>query len=98
MNVYAIIIFVTLISSYLLSLITNLLNLKHLSPELPGEFEGTYDAEAYKNSQDYTRVYTRFGVLTGTISIAITLIVWFAGVFNFLDTIFKNTGLVASFI
>jgi len=101
MNIYAIIIFVTLISSYLLSLITNLLNLKHLSPELPGEFEGTYDAEAYKNSQDYTRVYTRFGFLTGTISIAITLTFWFAGGFNYLDTLVRawemgaiGTGLV----
>jgi len=34
MNIYAIIILVTLLVGYLLSLITNLLNLKHLSVEL----------------------------------------------------------------
>jgi STE24 endopeptidase len=78
-----------------------LLNLNHLSSDLPEEFEGTYDAEAYKNSQDYTRVYTRFGFLTGSISLIITLIFWFAGGFNYLDTIVRTwelgpigTGLV----
>jgi STE24 endopeptidase len=95
MNIYAIIILVTLISSYLLDLMTNLLNLKHLSPDLPGEFEGTYDAEAYKNSQDYTRVYTRFGFLTGTISLAITLIFWFAGGFNILDILVRTWNIGA---
>jgi STE24 endopeptidase len=74
---------------------TNLLNLKHLSPDLPGEFEGTYDAEAYKNSQDYTRVYTRFGFLTGTISLAITLIFWFAGGFNILDILVRTWNIGA---
>lgn len=95
MNAYAVIILATLIISYFLNLITNLLNLRHLSPELPGEFNGTYDAEAYKNSQEYTRVYTRFGFLTGTISLVITLIFWFAGGFNLLDIIVREWELGA---
>jgi len=101
MNIYAIIILVTLLVSFVLNLITNLLNLKHLSSDLPQEFEGTYDAEAYQNSQDYTRVYTRFGFLTSSISLIITLIFWFSGGFNYLDTIVRawelgaiGTGLV----
>ncbi len=93
MNIYAIIILVTLIASYFLSLITNLLNLKHLSPVLPKEFEGAYDAEAYKNSQEYTRVYTRFGFLTGSISLIITLMFWFTGGFNFLDILVRTWDL-----
>jgi STE24 endopeptidase len=95
MNIYALIILVTLILSFLLSLITNILNLKHLSPVLPKEFEGTYDAEAYKNSQEYTRVYTRFGFLTGSISLIITLVFWFAGGFNYLDTFVRSWDLGA---
>jgi STE24 endopeptidase len=101
MNIYAIIILVTLLSGYLLNLITNMLNLKHLSPVLPEEFRGTFDAEAYKNSQEYTRVYTRFGFLTSTISLLITIIFWFSGGFNYLDNIVRawdlgviGTGLV----
>jgi STE24 endopeptidase len=98
MNSYAIIILVTLIAGYLLNLITNMLNLKHLSPVLPKEFEGTYDAEVYRNSQEYTRVYTRFGFLTGSISIVITLIFWFTGGFNYLDTIIRpwNLGVIGT--
>ena len=101
MNIYAIIIIVTLLSGYLLNLITNMINLKHLSPVLPEEFEGTYDAEAYKNSQEYTHVYTRFGFLTSSVSLMITLIFWFSGGFNYLDKIVRawslgtiGTGLV----
>ena len=90
MNIYAIIIFITLLTGYLLNLITNWLNIKHLKLELPTEFEGTYDADAYKNSQAYTRVYTKFGFLTSTLSLIITLLFWFMGGFNYLYAIFRN--------
>ncbi|MFQ5604206.1 MAG: M48 family metallopeptidase [bacterium] len=89
MNFYAIIILVTLIFSYLLSLITELLNLKALRDDLPEEFEGVYDAEKYRKSQQYTRVKTRFGFITSTFGIVLTLIFWFAGGFNFLDQIVR---------
>ena len=89
MNIYAVIILVTMLVSYFLGLVTNLLNLKHLSVELPAEFKGTYDEDAYRNSQLYTRVYTRFGFLTSTLSLMITLVFWFSGGFNFLDQIVR---------
>ncbi len=101
MNIYGIIILTTLIFSYLLDLITNLLNLKYLKPDLPEEFAGIYDAETYRKSQEYTRVSTRFGFLTSTFSILLTLTFWFAGGFNYLDNIVSSwefhpifTGLV----
>ncbi|MFQ5824867.1 MAG: M48 family metallopeptidase [bacterium] len=93
MNLYAIIILTTIIISYLLSLITEALNLKALREDLPEEFEGVYDAEAYKKSQEYTRVKTKFGFITSTFSIALTLIFWFAGGFNFLDQIVRSWNL-----
>lgn len=85
MNIYAIIILATLIADFTLSFISDLLNLKHLSGDLPAEFEGVYDAEKYKKSQDYTRVNTQFGFITSTFSLIITLIFWFIGGFNQLD-------------
>ena len=87
MNIYAIIILITLLSGYLLNLVTNWLNLKHLKLDLPGEFEGTYDAEAYQNSQAYTKVYTKFGYITSTFSLVVTLLFWFMGGFNYLDIV-----------
>ena len=101
MNAYAVIILVTLLGSYILNLITDLLNLKHLSPLLPEEFKETYDAGAYKNSQEYTQVNTRFGFLTSSIGLFITLAFWFSGGFNYLDKFVRawdfgviGTGLV----
>ncbi len=87
MNIYAIIILVTLVFSYVLDLVTNLLNLKHLKPELPEEFDGVYDGDTYRKSQEYTRVSTRFGFLTSTFGIVLTLAFWFMGGFNYLDSI-----------
>ncbi len=85
MNLYAAVILVTLAVDYLLSLTADLLNLKALDPELPGELAGVYDADTYRRSQEYTRVATRFGFVTSTFDLGILLGFWFAGGFNRLD-------------
>lgn len=90
MNIYAIIILATLIIEFLLSTIAEILNLKQLRPELPQEFEGFYDQEKYKKSQEYTRINTRFGFITSTFSLIVTLVFWFAGGFNYLDNIVRG--------
>jgi len=89
MNIYAIIILATLIVEYVLNLIADLLNLKALSDELPEEFKGVYDPEAYKKSQEYARVTTRFGFITSTLQLLLTLVFWFSGGFNYLDSIVR---------
>ncbi len=93
MNIYAIIILATIILDYVIDLITDLLNLKSLSGELPQEFEGYYDAEKYRKSQDYTRVNTRFGFITATFGLVVTLVFWFAGGFQYLDSIVRAWNL-----
>ena len=90
MNIYGIIILSTFFLEYTLSLITDLLNLRSLSSELPDEFKDVYDAEDYRKSQEYTRVNTRFGFLISSLSIVITLVFWFAGGFNFIDQIVRG--------
>jgi len=90
MNVYAVMIFVTLLLDYTLNLLADLLNLRALRHELPQEFVGVYDAEAYRQSQAYTRVQTRFGILTSTCLLAVTLGFWFAGGFQALDVLVRG--------
>ena len=90
MNIYGLIILVTLLAGFILDIITNLLNLRSLKGELPDEFKGVFDAEEYKRSQAYTRVHTRFGFLTSTVSLAATLIFWFAGGFNAIDLMVRG--------
>ena len=90
MNVYAIIILSALILEFILNLTADLLNLKTLQRELPQEFDSVYDAEKYQKSQEYTRTNTRFGFVTSGFNLLVLLIFWFAGGFNFLDTIVRG--------
>ncbi len=92
MNLYAAIILVTLAVDYLLSLVADLLNLKALDRELPAEFADVYDADSYRRSQDYTRVATRFGFVTSTFNLAVLLVFWLAGGFNYLDLQLRGIG------
>ena len=90
MNNYAMIILATILISFLLDLVADWLNLRALSDRIPAEFEGVYDAEKYRQSQAYTRVNTRFGFLTSTFNLAVSLIFWFAGGFQWLDQIVRG--------
>lgn len=85
MNIFTIIILTAILVDFILEIISNRLNLKSLSKELPDEFEGIYDEETYAKSQEYTRVKTKFGFLTGTFDLILLLVFWFAGGFNLLD-------------
>ncbi len=85
MNIFIIIILAAIIIDFTLGIISNRLNLKALSTDLPDEFEGVYDEETYAKSQEYTRVNTKFGFVTGTFDLLLLLVFWFAGGFNWLD-------------
>ncbi len=85
MNIIAIIILAAILIDFILGVISNRLNLKALSKKLPEEFEGVYDEQTYAKSQEYTRVQTKFGFLTGTFDLILLLVFWFAGGFNWLD-------------
>ena len=80
MNIYAIIILATIAVDFVLDLVSNYLNLKSLSKELPDEFEGVYDEETYAKSQEYTKTQTRFGFITGGFDLVVLLSFWFSGV------------------
>ncbi|WP_179137932.1 M48 family metallopeptidase, partial [Candidatus Entotheonella palauensis] len=90
MNLYASIILVTLLVGYVLNLVADILNLRALKHEAPAELDGLYDQEAYRSSQIYTRVRTRFGWLSGTWMLAVMLVFWFAGGFQTLDAFVRS--------
>ena len=93
MNAYAVIILSTLILSYALHLAADFFNVEALRPQLPREFEGVYDSEQYRKSQQYTRAHTRFGFVTLTFGLTFVLVFWFAGGFNGLDRIVRSWSL-----
>jgi STE24 endopeptidase len=89
MNIYTVIILFTILLSYTFDLVADILNLKALYPDLPDEFKDVYDADVYRKSQEYERVNTRFGFVTSTFGLLVTLVFWFAGGFNWLDQILR---------
>ncbi len=92
MNIYAIIILATIAIDFILDITSNYFNLKSLTKELPKEFEGVYDEDSYAKSQQYTKVRTRFGFLTGGFDLVILLGFWFSEGFNWLDQIVRAWG------
>ena len=92
MNIYGIIILIALLGNFVLQIIADCLNLGALNPKLPQEFEGVYDIEKYASSQEYTRVGTRFGFITGTFDLVLLLIFWQLGGFNYLDQLVRGWG------
>ena len=85
MNPWLIFILAVIGGSFLLNTTISLLNLKALSPDLPDEFADTYDQEKYRQSQDYTRVQTKFSLIENTIITVITIIFLVGGGFNWVD-------------
>ena len=95
MNSYAVIILAALLVGFLLDIVSEIMNLRALSPELPEEFKELYGAEEYARSQEYTRVKTRFGFITGIFSLILMLLFWFLGAFNLLDLWVRQLGIGA---
>lgn len=85
MNIYLVIIMAVLVGSYLLELMSDILNVRHVREALPEEFVGHYDAEKYGTSQKYLRENTRFGIATDTIQLAATLAMILLGGFQLVD-------------
>lgn len=92
MHILLLIILLILVFDALLQGLANHLNVRQLNPELPVEFQGWYDAEKYRTSQDYLRTTTRFAqvhLLTGTLLLAAFLL---AGGFGWADHLARAAG------
>ncbi len=101
MNTYLIIILSIIIVDYILDIVVDMLNVKHIKTDLPKEFEDYYDAEKYKKAQNYLKENTRFGIIVDSIITPITVAFILIGGFNYVDQIARGfqispipTGLV----
>jgi len=103
MNLYLLIILIIILGNYLLDIIVDMLNMNHVTTDLPKEFEGYYDADQYNKSQNYLKETTRFGIIIETFSTPITITFILIGGFNYVDQIAREfqynsiiTGLIFS--
>lgn len=85
MNTIALIILLAIIFDFILHGIADYLNLIMLRSDLPQPFQGVYDPDRYRKSQQYLKVNTRFGWISGTFSVSLMLIFWFGNGFPLLD-------------
>ena len=74
MNAYAIVILTALLAEYILSVVSDVLNVRHLQPELPDEFRDTFDEDEYEQAQAYTKTRTRFGLVSSTFGLVVLLV------------------------
>jgi STE24 endopeptidase len=89
MNPFLTIIIAVILFRYLLEVISDRLNLGHISEKLPPEFEGSYDADKYSKSQQYLRENTEFDTVTDTVHTGILLAFIIAGGFNAIDRLVR---------
>ena len=73
MNIYFYLILGIILFEYLLSFIVRTLNLKALDPNLPKEFQDTFDNDKYLKSQEYTKTNSQFSYITSTFSLLVSL-------------------------
>ncbi len=93
MNTYGIIILAALLLEYGADLLAGLLTVRSLGIPLPDEMKGFLDEARYATSQRYTRTRTLFGLAVSTFNLALVLLFWFSGGFNFLDLVVRNWNL-----
>ena len=93
MKIYLSIIIAALVGEYLIRCLTRYFNLKAMVPDLPAEFDGFYDQEQYRKSQQYTRVNTKFSYVSSSISLIVMLVFILMGGFNVLDIFVRSLEL-----
>lgn len=84
------IIIAIIIINFIVDQILDALNAKHFNDTLPEELQDVYDTAEYKKSQQYKATNYKFGVLTSTFSVLLTLgFLWYDG-FEFVDNIARS--------
>ncbi len=84
------IIIAIIVVDFIIDKILNALNAKHFNDPIPAELADVYDKEEYEKSQQYKKERFKFGMLTSTFSVLLTLgFIIFDG-FAFVDGIARN--------
>jgi len=92
MDIYLLIIILFLIFSFLIGFFSDYLNVKNISTELPEEFNGYYDNEKYKKSQNYLKDKTNLSFFNSTLILIIEILFILFGGFNYIDNIARSFG------
>ena len=92
MNLYGTLIIATLLATFIVKVVADMLNLGAASPDIPEPFRGVYDPDAYRRSQEYLRANTRYSLVDASFDLLVLLAFWFSGGFNLLDQFVRGWG------
>ncbi len=92
MNLYGAVVFCTLLFTFFVKLVSELLNLKAAGAGVPDEFIGLFDEDAYRKSCNYLRSSTHFSLFGAAVDLSFLLLFWFSGGFNWLDQFLRGYG------
>ncbi len=84
------IIIAIIVINFIIDKIIDALNAKHYKDVLPNDLKDVYDESEYLKSQDYKATNYKFGIITSTFSIILTLGFLFLDGFEFVDTIARS--------
>lgn len=88
------ILFYTIISLIILDFIVDkildALNAKHYNDPVPAELKDVYDHDAYQKSQNYKATNYKFGLITSTFSLVLTLTFLMLDGFEFVDNVARS--------
>ncbi|PKA96882.1 STE24 endopeptidase [Flavobacteriaceae bacterium MAR_2009_75] len=90
MNTLFYIIVAILILQFVLETVLDYLNAKHYNDPIPNELNDVFDKTEYQKSQSYKKTTYRFGLITSTSSLLLTLIFLFFGGFEWIDGIARS--------
>jgi len=92
MNVYLVVIIASLLGSWLLGVLSKLLNARAQASQPPAEFADTFDSKTFAKSQGYTRASMQFSTIIDTVNTVLIIAAILAGGFNWLDIMVRSLG------
>ena len=84
------IIITIIIINFIIDKLLDALNAKHFNDALPEAIDDVYENDEYKKSQNYKQINYKFGIITSTFSLLLTLSFLFLDGFEYVDNIARN--------
>lgn len=79
-----------IVFDFILDKIIDALNAKHFTDPIPKDLQDVYDESEYEKSQDYKKTNYKFGILTSTFSILLTISFFVFDGFEFIDNLARG--------
>ncbi|WP_191859124.1 M48 family metallopeptidase [Hanstruepera ponticola] len=84
------IIIAIILINFIIDKILDALNAKHFNDDLPEAINDVYDEDEYNKSQAYKQTNYKFGILTSTFSLVLTLVFLFLDGFEYVDNLARS--------